>query len=359
MAYNALVATEPFLRPVGQPIIHPAATEFRDGILRRDGNNVLQGYMRINERVSIPCGHGRGVILFCLEVTRSSPQDDFQPTENVVVVKKLLKSAIPPNAQEDPYQEIHLMKEYGDNQHISKIIDALETKKHLFIIMPWLGHDLFSEMWGPRDEEQRPIYWRPWNPAMVRVLLLNLQYFQNHALILRDVSPDNIISSVDGFHMPHIDLAMGLQCKVIDNNPRRIRAGQPWCGKWPYTAPEVLLQMELGFALDMWSMAVTILNIAIGEQYTWDLRFFWFGQVDPMYDFLIIQGALNNPQMLMSLVESLNNINANMYRDMVRKLRSIYAMDFKLRNLLAIMLKPNAEDRPTIDELLAHPYFWT
>ena len=218
---------------------------------------------------------------------------------------------------------------------------------------------LFRSMWYPPNVRQHPIVRRTWTPAMVRVLLLNLKYFQEHALVLRDVSPDNILCSVhNGDHFPHIDLAMGLQCVVLDGIPQRIATGQPWCGKWPFTTLEALLGGELGFALDVWSMAVTILTIAIGEQYIWDFRDFRRG-FDPMYNFLIIQGGLNNTEMLMELANALNNTNLAESRHYVRKLQSLLAIDTKLRDLLAMMLRPNPADRPTIDVLLAHRYFTT
>ena len=359
MANNAFAAFPPLRRLSEQPEIHPACLDLPSGFLRRDGNAVLQQFVRIWERIPIPCSHGRGMILFYLKWTRSSPQHPFQETQTIVVVKKLFKCAINPESQEDPYQEIHLMQQDGDDQHVTTILEALFTEKYLYLVMPWLGHDLLSTMWYPPIPRRYPIVRRTWTPAMVRVLLLNLKYFQNHALVLRDVSSDNILCSVhNSNHFPHIDLAMGLQCNIIHGIPQRISAGQPWCGKWPFTPPEALLGGELGFGFDVWSMAVTILTIAIGEQYIWDLRYLPY-RLDDMYNFLILRGALNNPEILMELANELNNTNAAEYRHYVRKLRSLVAIDTKLRDLLARMLMPNPADRPTIDVLLSHPYFTT
>ena len=70
----------------------------------------------------------------------------------------------------------------------------------------------------------------------------------------------------------------------------------------------------MGFGFDVWSMAVTILTIAMGEQYIWDFRNFQY-RLDPMYYFLIIQGGLNNTEMLMELANALNNTNLAESRD--------------------------------------------
>ena len=358
MANNAFAAFPPLRRRPGQPVLHPAVLNLERGVLIRDGENVLQGFVRLPEIPSIPCCHERGVIMFYVKWTRTSPQHDFEETEDVVVVKKLFREKLHPDAQEDPFQEIHLMQRYGDNVHISKILEALCTPKYIYLVMPWLGHDLFNTMWYPRnDERQLPIVRHPWTPARVKALLLNLLYFQVNALILRDVSPCNIICSVHDDHCPHIDLAMALQVVVIEGIPQRIAAGQPWCGKGPYTAPEAIHQRELGFSLDIWSMAVSILTIALGEQNIWNLCLLGNGLFDLTYHFLIMRGALNNPEMLTESINELNNINAHEYRHIVRNLQRIHDMDPKLRNLLARMLKPNAGDRPSIRELLVDPYF--
>jgi serine/threonine protein kinase len=287
----------------------------------RDDDSAMSAYSRIESKKAIPCSQGRGtVLLYCVLWARSSSQQAFQPTKHVVVVKKLMRSHIDHaletgDSQEHPYNEIAIMQQLGDDVHVSSIHEALIDEKYLYIIMPWLGHDLLTT-----------VFYRP-NIDMYQVaqaLMRDLAYIQQSpsCLIHRDVSPENIlyIASSTGSACPLIDFAMALKCVELEGTPQHIAALQPWCGKHPYTSPEALAELELDFGVDIWSMGVVLLTLALRERLWENL---WVipqdggggissqaqqqsppaPQVDLMYSFFILEKGLADPDLLDQTIE--------------------------------------------------------
>ena len=72
MANNAFPAFPPLRRHPGQPVLHPAVLDLERGVLIRDGENVLQVFVRLPEIPSIPCCHERGVIMFYVKLKEIS-----------------------------------------------------------------------------------------------------------------------------------------------------------------------------------------------------------------------------------------------------------------------------------------------
>lgn len=360
--------------PLPEPVLHPARRNVtRDIFLMRDDESALSAYSRIESKRATLCSQGRGTVVYCVLWARSSSQQAFQPTRKVVVVKKLMRSHIDHavatgETQEHPYNEIAIMQQLGDNIHVSTIHEALIDEKYLYIIMPWLGHDLLTT-----------VFYRP-NIDMYQVaqaLMTDLAHIQQSpsCMIHRDVSPENIICTASSTGIgacPLIDFAMALKCVELEGTPQHIAAGQPWCGKHPYTSPEALAQLELDFGADVWSMGVVLLTLALRER-LWERL--WVvpedsggsshamqPQVDLMYSFFILRKGLADHDLLDRTIELLlpHHRSGSSHEEQpafLRKMCKVQSMDPLLRDLLAWMLTPDRADRPSVREIMTHSWW--
>jgi len=324
------------------PIIHEARYRSNEVLfLMRDGGEATSAYSRI-DKPSIACSHERGSVLFCHLWSRQSSAVPFEISKEIMVVKKLLRTKLDKaiaagTTQENSYTEIAYMQQCGDDTHIGTIHEALMDRKYLFIIMPWLGWDLSStQIHDPK--------------RLARAMMQDLIHLQRHAILHRDISPENIIFSSINSSTPLIDLAMTLKCCVLEGNSQNIAAGQPWCGKLPYISPEVLAQEEFDFAADVWSMGVTLLTLVLQER-------FWESPLpsDLMYTFFILDQGLTDHNVLERTIEAL--VSQNEFPPYLGKLLKVRDMDPLLRDLLGLILSPVPNDRPCVNEILNHPWF--
>jgi serine/threonine protein kinase len=285
----------------------------------------------------------------------------YYETNEILIVKKLRRWVIDPRiqhagSQENPYHEIAAQRLVGDDQHVASIVDALWNDRYLFVVMRDLGQDLLKSY--PRlqpalsDEANKRRF--------VYQLLLDLEHIQQHSLIHRDISPENVLmtttSPQEPILFPLIDLAMALQAPVVEGVAQRI-APQPWGGKFPYTSPESLHQDDQGmfdnpldFGVDIWSMGVVILLLFTGARY-WEKP----QPVDLGYQLFVLEGGLHQDDVLNRALDFwLQHEPANA---MVTIIAQLQQLDPLLRRMLARMLHPNPDERATVQELFQEPWF--
>lgn len=243
---------------------------------------------------------------------------------------------------EDPVKEVAAMQMLGsDHPHVLGSSDVLQDGDFLYSIMPYFrGGDLFgvvvqyTEESGGEVGMPEPVarYW-------FRQILWGIHHLQAKGVCHRDLSLENIL--VDESNCSVIDMGMCLRVPYCDPHDggavtdvtkgtvRRLMKPQGVCGKHTYMSPEVFANSDNfdGFAIDLWSTGV-ILYIMLTGFPPYDQA----SLSDKRFE-LIVQGRL---------VEQLRNWDIFLSED--------------AGDLLQTMLQHHPRDRPTLAEVMAHPW---
>lgn len=332
-------------RYIAPPQVNQAKKSFS---IYLDTGEVRQGYVRntdafhkfayeLLEKNPIELPNGKGRILYARVYQRVNQSryaySVYKETEEQVVIKELSRKFRQRYHQENPQEEITLLKLLGDDNHMISIKEALQDCHNLYLIMPYLGNDLLSMLMNnPPDDLVR---------SFQRALVRNLIYLRKNRLVHRDLSLENVIGYMltDGnnyeIRCPMIDPAMALSASALPIPP------QPSCGKPPYLSPEVHNQEPLTFAVDVWSTGVMFFMM-------WTRQYLYEHPGDRSWKCFLEKGWLEHDHEDMELF---------MKTELGTRIKAIQSLKPVQRNLLANMLRLNPEDRIEAEAILDHPWF--
>jgi len=106
------------------------------------------------------------------------------------------------------------------------------------------------------------------NEAAVRFytaeLVLGLEALRNLGIVYRDLKPENICLTKGG-HLVLVDFGLSkmLESQFICATTRT------FCGTAEYLAPEVLMGLPYGFAVDLWSLGTMVYEMLVGTPPYW------------------------------------------------------------------------------------------
>lgn len=170
----------------------------------------------------------------------------------LVALKSLNKECLT-----DEVQKHKLMKEVNlllrmRNDHVVKIYETIETKKHIIIVMELCaGGDLLNYVRKRRRLKE------PYAKKIFRQIIEGLQYIHSKYVGHRDIKLDNIL--LDGKGSVKIaDFGVSKQCQ-----PGQKMREQ--CGTPAYIAPEILKNKNgYSFGVDLWSAGVVLFAMLYG-----------------------------------------------------------------------------------------------
>jgi serine/threonine protein kinase len=140
-----------------------------------------------------------------------------------------------------------------DSHFIVKLKYAFQTSRKLYMVMEFMpGGELFYHITKQKrfNEETARFY-------MCEVIL-GIEYLHSKSIIYRDLKPENILLGIDG----HIKLTdFGLSKDISENNYKT----RTFCGTPEYQAPEILLDLEYGKAVDFWSIGCLLYELISGS----------------------------------------------------------------------------------------------
>ena len=149
-----------------------------------------------------------------------------------------------PQLQTKIQREIALMH-LADNPHLLKLIDVLESPRHLYIVIEYAEKgELFNYLVEHRrlDENQAMMFFRQ--------IIYGLEYLHSLGICHRDLKPENIL------------LDANLNVKIADFGFARFvktSIAETSCGSPHYAAPEVIAgQPYDGRCADIWSCGVIL-----------------------------------------------------------------------------------------------------
>lgn len=220
-------------------------------------------------------------------------QIDLESDENILEFKR----------------EITLLSTCNDD-NITKYYGCFVKGFKLWIVMEYLPGGSLSDLLVPGPIRETAIV------GLCRDIVLGLHYLHNSGKIHRDLKPANILVSEEGFaKIADFGVSTQLSNKL---SLRTTYIGTPY-----YMAPEVILHHQYNFKLDIWSLGITLLELAHGKP--------------PLYQY--------HPMQAVYLIEK---------NDPPRLIGDEFSESFK--DFIACCLQRNPNERPTTKQLMKHKF---
>eukprot|EP00073_Rattus_norvegicus_P045587 XP_017447735.1 PREDICTED: sperm motility kinase X-like isoform X1 [Rattus norvegicus] len=204
--------------------------------------------------------------------------------------------------------EIDLMTSLYHN-HIIRLLQVIDTKHKTFLVMEYAAQGSLRKLVnkrGPLDEEEAR--------SIFRELCLAVNYIHSQNIAHRDIKAENVLLDWEG----HVKLSdFGLS--------KRLTSGEKakgFCGTAQYCAPEVFGHTQYDMLpADIWSMGILLYYLVIGN--------------------LPFKGTVH------SKIK---------YQILSRSWWIPYHLSPQLQNLLRRLMTIEPTMRPSITEILAHPW---
>ncbi|XP_067866005.1 phosphorylase b kinase gamma catalytic chain, skeletal muscle/heart isoform-like [Heterodontus francisci] len=216
-------------------------------------------------------------------------------------------------------QEISILKEVSGHPHIIALNDCYESSSFYFLVFDLMKRgelfDYLTEMVTLSEKEARNI---------MRALLEVVQFLHSKNIIHRDLKPENVLLD-DNMTIKLSDFGFSLQLEP----GKKLRE---LCGTPGYLAPEILLcsmdETHPGYSkeVDLWSCGVIMYTLLSGSPPFWHRK-----------------------QMLMlrMIMDGNYNFDSLEWQD----------RSDTVKDLISHLLVVKPEDRYTVDQALAHPFF--
>lgn len=142
-----------------------------------------------------------------------------------------------------------------DKRHIIRLLGSFDHKGHLCIVFEHMSknlRDLLKEETSGHGLSLQAV------KTYARQMFSGLKHLQDCQIIHADLKPDNILVSMDKKTVKLCDL--GTAADKRDNNEPT-----PYLVSRFYRAPEIILEMDIGYAIDMWAIGCTIFELWTGK----------------------------------------------------------------------------------------------
>ncbi|XP_076459478.1 uncharacterized protein LOC143292788 isoform X2 [Babylonia areolata] len=202
-----------------------------------------------------------------------------------------------------------------NHKNIVPVHDAYETPRQLIIV---------TELLGGGELLDRVVNQGQWTEGkaagVVKQLLETLQHVHSHGIVHMDIKPSNLLLSGDTLDSAKL-IDFGLARRLPPTQDTFLNHGTPG-----FTSPEALDVKPISTASDVWGVGV-LAYILLGGQ---------------------------SPFQADSVADSLKKTQACDWNFDVCKPFSTVSKDAK--DFISQILKKDPDDRPTVDECLAHPW---
>ncbi|KAL0211916.1 hypothetical protein RCL1_005542 [Eukaryota sp. TZLM3-RCL] len=225
----------------------------------------------------------------------------------IVAIKVLFKEKLSSaSVQKQVLQEIEIQRRLR-HKNILRLYGYFHDRRRVYLILEYApGGELYKELrhcgkFSPRRAA-----------GYITQLIHALKYCHRHSIIHRDIKPENILIGLDG------DLKIAdFGWSTVTNSKRRTTM----CGTLDYLAPEMISDNPHDYRIDIWALGVLLYEFLVGHP-PWD------------------SGTKE---------ETFNRIKA-----VALSFPDDVPSDCRL--LIQTILKANPEQRPSLDDILQHPF---
>lgn len=173
-------------------------------------------------------------------------------TKQLYAMKVLKKENVEKKNQEKHIQVERLILSELDHPFIIKFKGSFQNEKKLFFILEYCpGGELFNLLAKKRrfSEDQTRFY--------AAQIVLALEHLHSKNMVYRDLKPENVLIDEKGY-IRITDFGLSRTNVTEGNGAKSI------CGTPEYLAPEIVMRMEYGQAVDWWTLGSIIYEMLAG-----------------------------------------------------------------------------------------------
>lgn len=176
------------------------------------------------------------------------------PSGRFVAVKEMWKARLEEIRQVHHICSEKLLLEKIDSPFLHKFYAALQDERKVYFVTELLlGGELFRRIVSPAG---KPILLSPFDARFYTACCIkSLEYLHERSVAYRDLKPENILLDSDGY------------AKLVDFGFAKKVSGKTYtlCGTPEYLAPEIILSVGHGVAVDSWGLGVLLYEMLIGD----------------------------------------------------------------------------------------------
>lgn len=199
---------------------------------------------------------GRGVFANVAQAEEISEKSAEQ-RGRLVAIKMVRKNELMRKASQKEVDFLQKVNEADpqDKRHIIRLLGSFDHKGHLCIIFEHMSKNLRDLL---KEETNGHGLALPAVRTYARQMFLGLQHLQNCQVIHLDLKPDNVLVSADKKTVKLADFGTAVDKRdVIERTEYLVSRF--------YRAPEIILGMEIGYAVDMWAVGCTVYELWTGK----------------------------------------------------------------------------------------------
>lgn len=173
-------------------------------------------------------------------------------TGKYYAMKVLKKQNIEKKRQENHVKtERNILVGIDDNPYVVKLYYTFQTDKKLYFVLEYCpGGELFNLLQKKKrlSEEQTQFY--------AAQMVLAIEHLHKFDVIYRDLKPENVLITETGY-IKITDFGLS-RMNVKENEAKSI------CGTPEYLAPEIIMKLGYGKAVDWWTLGSIVYEMLVG-----------------------------------------------------------------------------------------------
>lgn len=170
-------------------------------------------------------------------------------TDEIVAIKQMSKSTLIKHKQVAHLINEKQVSQYIRHPFITRYLGSYKNSRFLYLILEFIqGGDFYTHL---RNYKKFSVADAQFYSAIVVTVFV---YLHNLKIIYRDLKPENLLLSTDGY-IKFTDF--GFSKLIVDRT-------YTLCGTPEYLAPEILLSKGYSFAVDWWTLGIFIYELMTG-----------------------------------------------------------------------------------------------